>query len=72
MLNLPVPAQMDGRVVYELLKEKTPASAPQKAKIENIETTVKTASGNYKLVLQRTVLGKYIYTDFTKTERVKK
>lgn len=70
LLGLPVPEVMDGRVVYELLNEKAPASAPQKAKIENIESSVKTSWGTYKLTLQRTILGKYAYTDFTKTERV--
>jgi predicted AlkP superfamily pyrophosphatase or phosphodiesterase len=68
--NIPVPKVMDGRVAYELLKVKAPASAPTTTKIENIETSVKTSTGTYKLTLQRTILGKYIYNDFAKTERV--
>ena len=70
LLGLRVPEVMDGRVVYELMNEKAPASAPQKSKIENIESSVKTSWGTYKLTLQRTILGKYAYTDFTRTERV--
>jgi arylsulfatase A-like enzyme len=72
LLNLPVPQEMDGRVVYELLTEKAPASAPNKVKIENVATNVTAPWGAYKLVLQRSILGKYIYTDFTTTTRVVK
>ena len=70
--NLPVPQQMDGRVVYELLTEKVPATAPLKAQTDNIVTDVNEPWGIYKLVLHRTVLGKYIYTDYTSTTRVLK
>ncbi|PJJ79358.1 alkaline phosphatase family protein [Mucilaginibacter auburnensis] len=70
LAGLQAPEVMDGRVIYELLNEKAPASTPQKAKVENIQSSVKTPWGSYKLTLQRTILGKYAYTDFTKTERV--
>jgi len=63
---------MDGRVVYELLTEKVPATAPLKAQTDNIVTDVNEPWGIYKLVLHRTVLGKYIYTDYTSTTRVLK
>lgn len=70
LLNVPIPKQMDGRVAYEMLKQKSPASAPTMAKTENVVTSINAPWGIYKLTLQRTVLGKYVYNDFAKTERV--
>lgn len=70
--NVPVPTQMDGRVVYELLTEKAPAAAPSKAKTDVIETVVTDQWGTYKLQLHRTILGKYIYIDYAKASRVLK
>jgi predicted AlkP superfamily pyrophosphatase or phosphodiesterase len=67
--QIPVPQQMDGRVIYELLNKKPPASAPVNVKTETILTAVKAPWGNYKLMLHRSVLGKYIYTDYTQTTR---
>ncbi|HEY0177363.1 MAG TPA: alkaline phosphatase family protein, partial [Pedobacter sp.] len=67
--HLPVPPQMDGRVVYELLNEKTPPTAPSKVKAETVITEVKAPWGNYKVILHRSVLGKYIYTDYAETKR---
>ncbi|WPU94077.1 alkaline phosphatase family protein [Mucilaginibacter sabulilitoris] len=69
LLHLPVPPQMDGRVVYELLNEKAPATAPSKATKDIVETEVKSSWGTYKLMLHRTLLGKYIYTDYTSVTR---
>jgi predicted AlkP superfamily pyrophosphatase or phosphodiesterase len=68
--NISIPKEMDGRVVYELLTEKTPSTAPLKTKVETIQTETNEPWGKYKLMLQRSLLGKYIYTDFTKTTRV--
>lgn len=69
--NVPVPEVMDGRVAYELLTEKAPSSAPTKAKKEYVKTSVKLADGStYNLTLERTVLGKYKYNDFVRTERI--
>jgi predicted AlkP superfamily pyrophosphatase or phosphodiesterase len=72
LLKVPIPQEMDGRVVYEILKESSPANAPTKAKTENIVSSINTTWGSYKLTLQRTILGKYIYADFASTERIVK
>jgi hypothetical protein len=63
---------MDGRVVYELLNEKTPDKAPVKVQMETLQSTVSAQWGSYKLILQRSILGKYIYVDFAKAIRILK
>jgi len=68
--NIPVPLQMDGRVVYEMLTEKAPATAPTSVKAETLQTNIDTQWGSYKLILQRSLLGKYIYIDFAKATRI--
>jgi len=68
--DITIPKQMDGRVAYEMLNQKSPASAPTKAKNESVITSVTAPWGTYKVTLQRIVLGKYIYNSFAKTERV--
>lgn len=70
LLNVPIPQQMDGRVVYEMLKENPPVSAPSLAKTENVVSSIHASWGTYKTTVQRTILGKYTYIDFAKTERV--
>jgi len=70
--NLTIPKQMDGRVMYELLTEKVPNNALLTAKIELIKTEVKQPWGVYKLEMERSVLGKYNYPNFTKVVRIKK
>ncbi|EHQ31199.1 alkaline phosphatase family protein [Mucilaginibacter paludis] len=70
--HVPVPRQMDGRVVYELLNEKVPSSAPVTAKTDSIETEVSAPWGTYKLMIHRTILGKYNYIDYAKATRVLK
>ncbi len=70
--HLAAPSTMDGRVLYELLNEKTPASAPQTAKRETVRTEQAFPWGTYTLVMDRTLLGNYWYVNFTKAERVKK
>jgi predicted AlkP superfamily pyrophosphatase or phosphodiesterase len=67
--NVPVPAAMDGRVVYELLNKK-PAGIVGKAKVDSVETEVNLPTGTYKLLLHRTILGKYIYIDYAKATRL--
>lgn len=69
--HIPVPASMDGRVVSELLNEKTPNSN-LKAKTDSIESEVKLPTGTYKVVLHRTILGNRTYIDYAKTTRVVK
>lgn len=68
--NIPVPASMDGRVVYELLNKKS-ANSNQKAKTDIVETEVKLPTGTYKVLLHRTLLGNRTYIDYAKTTRVK-
>lgn len=70
--NIPVPPQMDGRIVYELLNEQTPAETRVKVKMETLQTNVNAQWGTYQLILQRSILGKYIYVDFAKATRVVK
>ncbi|HEV7379975.1 MAG TPA: alkaline phosphatase family protein [Dyadobacter sp.] len=65
--DLPSPASMDGRVIGELLKKTTATSAISKK--ETLQTEAKYPWGNYKLSLERSVLGEYRYVDFTKVER---
>jgi predicted AlkP superfamily pyrophosphatase or phosphodiesterase len=68
--NIPVPASMDGRVVYELLNEKS-ANSNLKAKTDIVESEVKLSTGNYKVELHRTILGTRTYIDYVKTTRLK-
>jgi predicted AlkP superfamily pyrophosphatase or phosphodiesterase len=68
--NIPVPASMDGRVVYELLSKKS-SKANLKAKEDIVETEVKLPTGTYKVMLHRTLLGNRTYIDYAKTTRVK-
>lgn len=70
--NLGIPKQMDGRIIYELLKEKAPKNTPHEAQIELIKTEVNLSWGVYKLELERSVLGKYNYPNFTKVVRKEK
>ncbi|KAA2241020.1 sulfatase-like hydrolase/transferase [Chitinophaga agrisoli] len=65
--GIAIPKAADGRVMYELLRSATaPVLKPKK---EKIETMADYAGGHYKLTLERTILGKYWYVDFAKTER---
>ncbi|GLU52689.1 alkaline phosphatase family protein [Dyadobacter frigoris] len=66
--GLPVPVQMDGRVMQEFLK-KTEKTSP-KFKKQTLETQVKYPWGVYKLSLEMSVLDKYRYFDYSKTERI--
>lgn len=68
ILNIPVPAAMNGRVMNELL-QKPAANALKSAKKETIETSTIYPGGTYKVTLTRTVLGEYQYVDGAKTER---
>ncbi|MGF7082808.1 alkaline phosphatase family protein [Mucilaginibacter sp. UYCu711] len=63
--NIPVPATMDGRVVYELLNA-TSTRPILTAKINSVQTEVKLPTVTYKLLLHRTLLGKYTYLDYAK------
>lgn len=64
--KLPVPKEMDGRVMSELLQG---GKTNEKARV--IATTVTTAipGGQYKATLQRTVIGRFSYVDKATTIR---
>ncbi|MBC7721012.1 MAG: alkaline phosphatase family protein, partial [Pedobacter sp.] len=67
--HLQISTTMDGRVMNELLIEKT--KQPKLiAKKETISTTAKFDGGTYQLNVERTILGNYKYVDFTKVTRV--
>ncbi|MPR36183.1 alkaline phosphatase family protein [Salmonirosea aquatica] len=65
--DLPVPATMEGRVMGEFLKKKTPSAG--KLVQETRKTEVTYPWGTYTLTLQRSVLGPYQYVDYTRVER---
>ena len=68
--HLNIPESMDGRVMNELLSGKTnlPVLTPQKESILNL---AKFNGGNYKIQVERTLLGKYKYVDYAKVTRTK-
>jgi len=69
LLHLPVPATMDGRVMNELLTEKS--SRPiLKAQKHTIITFAPFPGGTYHLKVERTILGTYQYIDYSKVTRV--
>lgn len=68
--QLPVPASMDGRVMHELLMKKN-NSPNLKATKETISTSAKYEGGTYTLEVERTILGKHKYVDFSKARREK-
>lgn len=67
--NLPVPQQMDGRVVYELLNEKAPAGAATEAKTDTVQTETTMPWGTYKLFIHRTIFDGHTYIDYAKGSR---
>jgi predicted AlkP superfamily pyrophosphatase or phosphodiesterase len=66
--NIPQPVQMDGRAISELLRK--PSKTIGKATKELVKTEVTHSWGTYFLTLEMTILGKYRYFDFSKTERI--
>ncbi len=66
LYHMPVPAVMDGRVMEELLIEK-PSGVIPAVKEEAIETS----SGNYKLLLSRSIVGKHAYVNYSVVKHVK-
>jgi predicted AlkP superfamily pyrophosphatase or phosphodiesterase len=65
--HLKVPQQMDGRVVAEMLINNK-AALPA-VKIQHIEATTGTGKELYKIYMQRSIVGKQQYFDFTKVTR---
>lgn len=68
--KLPVPKEMDGRVVSELLVDGEPPN--NKPQVQQTTATANTPSGQYKITLQRTILGKFSYVDKATVTRSKK
>lgn len=68
--HLEIPKTMDGRVLNELLNQKTnlPVLKPTK---ENILSKAKYSGGVYTIMVKRTLLGKYKYVDYAKVTRTK-
>jgi hypothetical protein len=66
--HLKIPASMDGRVMYELLAEKT-NNKEMTAKKDSITNSAVYNGGVYNLKIERTILGKYKYVDFSKVVR---
>lgn len=66
LMGLTIPATMDGRVLNEFLVK--PAGAVLKNPKKEM---IKTATGDYHLMLERTILGPYKYVDFGKVTRTK-
>ncbi|SKB82468.1 alkaline phosphatase family protein [Dyadobacter psychrophilus] len=65
--GLPIPPQMDGRVISEILKK--PGDSGGKMIQETLVSEVKYPWGVYRLTVYISVLGKYRYFTFSKTER---
>lgn len=66
--HLPVPAQMDGRVMTELLAD-APETQKQIVKKEIIETSVTHSWGTYNLILERSVMNNSHYVNYTRVKR---
>ena len=60
---------MDGRIIYEILNERKPAEFSHKVKTQKIETSTAIPGGKYRLILDQSVLGKYIYLNSARVIR---
>lgn len=67
--NLSLPPKMDGRIIAEFLNKGNALKAGN-VKREMIGTEAKYPWGIYKLVLEKSVLGKYEYVNYTKVDRI--
>jgi len=67
--SIPVPAKMDGRIVSEFFNKSSALKSGAEKK-ELITTEAKYSWGTYKLVLERSILGKYQYVNYTKVSRL--
>jgi predicted AlkP superfamily pyrophosphatase or phosphodiesterase len=67
--QLKIPANMDGRVMTELLNKTKTQSTPV-ARKETIETSVSDSWGSYTLILNRSLLGNHSYVNFTRVMRL--
>lgn len=66
--HIDIPATMDGRVMSELLMEKSMVPK-MTARKEVIATSAKFDGGTYHLEVTRTILGNYKYVDYAKATR---
>lgn len=67
LCGIAVPKDMSGRVMKELfINEPTPK---EKVKTEVIKTSVKTAAGTYEVMMERAILGKYRYVNYSDVKR---
>ena len=69
--HIDIPAEMDGRVMNELLIEKN-KSAAMKVTTDIITTNADINGTDYQLTVHTTLLGKYRYVDFAKAIRTLK
>ena len=69
--NIEIPKQMDGRVMYELLNEKTPVAAPVRSETKTLEAIANIPGGKYRLILEQSILGDYIYLNSARVIRGK-
>lgn len=67
--HMAAPAQMQGRVMYELLKHNN--IKPMTPKKETVFAETKLKQGKYRVMLQRTILGKYSYINYVSTTRMR-
>jgi predicted AlkP superfamily pyrophosphatase or phosphodiesterase len=68
ILDIPIPASMQGRVMDELLHNTILTG--EKAKVEKVETKATTSWGTYKLVLEKSIWMTHEYINYTRTERI--
>lgn len=69
--NIPIPQNMDGRVMSELLTEKNKGKKMESKK-DILTTSAEFPGGTYTLTVERTIIGKYKYVDFAKVVRISK
>lgn len=66
--GFPQPSVMDGRVMSEFLKK--PVASLGKLKKETVTVACKYDWGTYKLVVDMSLLGKYRYFNYSRTQRI--
>ncbi|WAC14571.1 alkaline phosphatase family protein [Dyadobacter pollutisoli] len=66
--GLPQPSVMDGRVMSEFLKKSVVSAG--KLRKETVTTECKYDWGTYKLVVEMSLMGKYRYFNYSRTQRI--
>ena len=69
--NIPIPSEMDGRIMAELLAQ-TPGNQREPLRKEVLESRVKQNWGTYHLILERSIVGKQRYVNYTQVKRTYK